>query len=88
MSRRRKPRYYVRKFLNLPGNHNLGAILASVERDSFVLDISDCSRKISLEFNGYGKPEQRNALHKVDVLIEVLTGFRAAMIEEFKEADV
>lgn len=76
-------RYYRRQFLNRPGIHEGAYVLASVAADSrhHVLCISDCDRVIRLEFDRSSARRRRNALHKLDLLIDTLTGFRAALIE-------
>ena len=84
-------RYYTRRFLNKRGHHAGGYVLAYVEnttarRDKNVyadidLTIADCGRQISLGFDV--DPEYlANSLDKVDVLVDALTRFRAALVEE------
>jgi hypothetical protein len=84
-------RYYTRRFLNKRGHHAGGYILAAVEdtsrnRDAQVwtdidFTIADCGRLISLSFDA--DPDRlANSLYKVDVLIDTLTKFRAALVEE------
>ncbi|GAA3563153.1 hypothetical protein GCM10022197_18370 [Microlunatus spumicola] len=84
-------RYYTRRFLNRRGHHAGAYVLASVEDTSrrpddttwtdvdFVL--SDCGRQIQLDFD-VDTDSLANSLHKVDVLLETLTKFRAALVEE------
>ena len=89
-------RYYTRRFLNRRGHHAGAYVLASVEdttrrkpdddawvETDFVL--SDCGRQIQLDFDvdPAGLP---NSLHKVDVLLDTLTRFRAALVEEGRRA--
>lgn len=84
-------RYYTRRFLNRRG-HLAGAyVLASVEDSSRRTDtrswtsvefvVADCGRQISLDFE-VGPAELANSLYKVDVLLDTLTRFRAALVEE------
>ena len=84
-------RYYTRRFLNRRGHHAGAYVLASVEDTSrhpddstwtdvdFVL--SDCGRQIRLDFEA-DTANLANSLHKIDVLLETLTRFRAALVEE------
>jgi len=84
-------RYYTRRFLNKRGHHSGGYILAFVEdtskrrRETDWTDteftVADCGRQISLSFE-VSPAELANSLHKVDVLIDTLTRFRAALVEE------
>ncbi len=84
-------RYYTRRFLNRRGHHAGGYILAFVEDTSkrtpeiewtdIAFTLADCNRQISLSFEV--DPESlANSLHKVDVLIDTLTKFRVALVEE------
>lgn len=58
--------------------------------DAFV-EISDCSRKISLEFNEWGgdgvSGRRQNNIKKLDKLISVLCQFRKHLTEEQKVFD-
>lgn len=84
-------RYYTRRFLNKRGHHAGGYILAFVEDTARRTDddtwtdveftIADCGRQISLSFE-VDPAELPNSLHKVDVLLDTLTKFRAALAEE------
>lgn len=47
-----------------------------------ILEISDCSNRIELEFEVTSEAQRANSLHKIDTLIEVLTRFRSALAEE------
>ncbi len=85
-------RFYTRRFLNKRGHHAGAYILASVEDTSSEPDneptwadieftIADCGRQISLAFEA--RPgEFENSLHKIDLLVETLTKFRAALVAE------
>ena len=84
-------RYYTRRFLNRRGHHAGGYVLAYVEDTSkrrgardwtdIEFTISDCGRQISLSFD-VDPGELGNSLYKVDLLIDTLTKFRAALVEE------
>jgi len=47
-----------------------------------ILEIADCSERISLEFELHSELNVENSLHKVDVLVGALTEFRAGLIAE------
>lgn len=47
-----------------------------------ILEISDCSNRISLEFELDNALNRKNSFHKIDTLIEVLTEFRAGLAAE------
>jgi hypothetical protein len=49
---------------------------------SLTLEISDCSRRIGLEFDVCSERELENSLHKVDTLIDALWRFRQGLKEE------
>lgn len=84
-------RYYTRRFLNRRGHHAGAYVLASVEDTSRSPDdtawtdidfvLSDCGRQIRLDFD-VDTDGLANSLHKVDVLLDTLTRFRAALVEE------
>ena len=46
------------------------------------LEIKDCSRSITLEFDWDSAAGRRNSLHKVDTLIRALERFREGLVEE------
>ena len=47
------------------------------------LEIADCGRPVSLEFDVDTLEARANSLHKVDTLIAAIQVFRAALEEEF-----
>lgn len=76
-----------REMLNLPGHHSTAAIVAEVTTDGpgrydtyAVVQISDCDRKITLEFNPSDADAHENDLHKVDTLIACLRKFRRGLV--------
>lgn len=87
----------VRRFLNRPGHHAGAHVMAVVPDSSSCtkegcdhrwcsdpeLRIADCSSVISLEFDRDTASDRRNSLYKLDVLIDTLTRFRAALEVEF-----
>ncbi len=76
-------RYYRRKFLNREGFHTGAYVLASVKATTKYgyLRITDCDRAIELECDVSTPSHLRNTKHKLDVLIEALTGLRAALVD-------
>ncbi len=52
-----------------------------------ILEIADCSRRITLEFD-IDTPEGReNSLHKLDTLLSAVRLFREALVAEFESYD-
>ena len=51
-------------------------------RPRIILEISDCSNRINLEFEVDSELHVENSLHKVDVLAGALAEFRAGLVEE------
>lgn len=90
---RKKTIYYEREFLNKPGFYSQANIIASITRRyndqnhikclEFDLDIADCYDQISLIIDNKTAEDRENSLHKVDKMIEILTGFRKALKKEF-----
>jgi hypothetical protein len=70
-------RLYIREFLNNPGQHSLGAVLAEIsdgdESEEYLdfgasLQIQDCTRSVTLDFGVYGNTvsqKDRDALRAV-----------------------
>jgi hypothetical protein len=52
-----------------------------------MLEISDCYKRIELEFDFDSEAGRQNSLHKLDTLITALRVFRAGLVEEFGEYD-
>jgi hypothetical protein len=75
--------YYKRGFLN--DQEGLAAFEAYIYQYAgdwvdACFSISDCSRKISLEF-GYVPTKLQERLNKIDTLIKELENFREAMLQ-------
>ncbi len=89
-------RYYVRKFLNRRGHHSGAYVLAHVERApanatahydvETYLEITDCSRRISLAFPMWTKSDRANSIHKARLLADVTAKFATALEAEAEEA--
>lgn len=52
-----------------------------------MLTIADCRRRIQLEFFLGTKRQRRNALRKINLLIDILTSFRNALAKEIALID-
>ena len=88
-------RYYVRKFLNRRGYFAGAYILASVEHapanatagygiDTH-MEITDCSRRIELDFPMWSKGDRANSLAKARLLAEVMDRFADALEAEIED---
>jgi hypothetical protein len=51
------------------------------------LEITDCLKRVNLEFDLEFEGERANSLHKLDTLIAALKVFRKGLVEEFAEYD-
>ena len=51
------------------------------------LEIADCERRVSLEFDIDTLEGRANSLHKLDTLLAALQVFRLALEEEFEPYD-
>jgi hypothetical protein len=51
------------------------------------LEIADCDRRISLEFDIDSPTGRDNSLHKLDTLVSALRLFREALVAEFEPYD-
>lgn len=58
----------------------------SCTMDIATVQISDCDRKISLEFSPGDPDEHENDLYKVDTMISSLRAFRRALVKAQKRA--
>ena len=80
-----------RAFLNPASTHLTSYIQAYVQTgdkwgDNTVL-IADCKRVVQLEFFLGSKRHRRISLAKIDLLIDVLTQFRAALAKEIQSIE-
>lgn len=81
-----------RVFLNPTSTGNTSHILTEVESSrsgeykwgTYMLTIADCRRRIQLEFFLGTKRTRRISLAKINLLIDVLTQFREALIAELE----
>jgi len=79
-----------RVFLNPVSTGHTSYILAEAESSRngenkwghYMLTIADCRRRVQLEFFLGTKTARRVSLKKINLLIDVLTGFRDALIKE------
>jgi hypothetical protein len=79
-----------RVFLNPVSTGHTSYILAEAESSRngeykwghYMLTLADCRRRVQLEFFLGTKRARRVSLAKIDLLIEVLTRFRDALIKE------
>ena len=82
--------YRKRSFLNPTSTGHTSCILAEVESShngeypwgTNMLTFADCKRIIRLEFFLGRKRERRRSIKKINLLIDVLTRFRDALIKE------
>lgn len=91
MTRKSIYAFSKRAFLNPASTHLTSYIQAYVQRgdkwgDNTVL-IADCKRLVQLEFFLGTKRHRRNSLAKIDLLIDVLTQFRAALVKEINSIE-
>src|SRR5215468_403625 len=52
-----------------------------------ILELSDCSRRIELEFDVDSEARRANSLHKVDTILAALRVFRQGLVDEFEQYD-
>lgn len=79
-----------RSFLNPTSTGHTSYILAGVESSqdgdyswgNYLISIADCRHVIKLEFLLGTKHYRRLSLRKINLLIDVLTGFRDALVKE------
>lgn len=80
----------IRSFLSPTSTGHSSYILAEVESSqngeykwgTYMLTIADCRRRIQLEFFLGTKRARRISIAKINLLIEVLTRFRDALLKE------
>jgi hypothetical protein len=84
-----------RSFLNPTSTGYTSFILAEVESSdggaykwgNYLLTLADCKRVIQLEFFLGTKQARRIALRKINLLIDVLTRFRDALVKEIAQIE-
>ena len=82
--------YRRRTFLARPSTGFTSYVLAEVESSDggeyrcghCMLTLADCRRRIDLEFCLSTALKRRQSLAKLDLLLDVLNGFRAALVAE------
>jgi len=85
-----------KEFLNLAGHNGMANIVANIVKSNYggndddyrgidcKLDFADCSKVVNMEIGLDDEYSRENAIHKVDVLLDVLTEFREALVKEAK----
>ncbi len=94
MKKPTRPEFKTKKFLNsrkfLNKTEGLAAIEATISVDYNDIcghvDISDCNRKISLDFWSINPTKATLKLQKIDLIISELNKFKEAYLEAIKEA--
>ena len=91
MTRKTIYAFSKRAFLNPAATHLTSYIQAYVQKDDKWGDntvlIADCKRVVQLEFLLGTKRYRRISLAKIDLLIEILTQFRAALAKEVQSIE-
>jgi hypothetical protein len=82
-------RYYHRAFLNNEGFHGIAAALAHIDIENYdglstptvqgCVQISDCSRTVTLDFAVHSEAEAANAMIKASRLRDLFTQFCVAL---------
>ena len=83
----RHKEFHKRAFLNLPdkeSNAFVSVRMTNEKWNGYVIRITDCNEKITLRGSHAQLENRKNALHKVDTLIETLQELRDHMASEFK----
>ena len=62
--------------------HVEDSLQGTVKHGSNMLTVADCHRAIDLEFYLGTKPHRRHSIAKINLLIDILTAFRDALIKE------
>ena len=93
MSRKRRSLFFrIRTFLNPISTGETSYVLAEAESSEngeykwgvYLLTLADCRRRIQLEFYIGTKRARQRSLKKLNLLIDVLTRFRAALLKEIE----
>jgi hypothetical protein len=86
---RAKIKYHSRKFLNK--KQGMAAIECTCNMSEYSIDldiaISDCSRKVNLDFYAHSPKEAREKLIKLDLLLSELTAARSHYANTIIEFD-
>jgi hypothetical protein len=87
-----KHRLFIRRFLNLPSHHRGAYVLVEVAdttgrlgsyvEPEVVLEISDCSRRVDLDFPLFDARSRRNSLRKARILRDAAARFVDALEAE------
>lgn len=96
MAKKNKKRVqlYKRKWLNPKTHSDLGAIKYKVHHDGGTgwvaaeVDIWDCGRKITLDFDCHNKRDAKNRTKKLDILIESLQEMKVHLNKALDYDDV
>ena len=93
MSRKRSTLFFrIRSFLNPISTGETSYVLAEAECSQngehkwgvYLVTIADCCRRVQLEFFIGTKRARKVSLKKINLLIDVLTRFRAALLKEIE----
>ena len=89
-----------KEFLNLPGHNGMANVVAQITIDGGYkrnnddyrhtyckLDFADCDRRVSMDIDLDDAYSRENAIHKLNVLVDVLTEYRKVLIKEAKFQD-
>lgn len=84
-----KEYFLSRRFLNKRGHHSVGAIHASVTGSKHgswssidgEVTIADCRHTITIDMYAGSEAEFKNSMYKLNIMIEVMTNLRDAMLE-------
>jgi hypothetical protein len=102
MSEERTTRYHVRRREFLNEDPELPAFVIGVVEDTravpnypeedwkygtVVLDLADCFRRVSFEFNLYDASSRANSLRKINLIAEVVNAVRDAIAVEVESRD-
>lgn len=93
MSRKRRSLFFRKRlFLNPISTGETSYVLAEAESSQngeykwgvYLLTLADCRRRVQLEFFLGTKRARQLSLKKINLLIEVLTRFRDALVKEIE----
>jgi len=102
MSEARTTRYHLRRREFLNDDPELPAFIIGVVEDTrdlpddpedhwkwgtVVLDLADCSRRVSLDFDLNDSPARANSLRKINLIAEVVNAVRDAIALEVESRD-